>query len=172
MSIKESALSVISSIAQSDFVRAVTSDGNSRRVTVANLAKAIVESYTGSSLGGSQRSVKAAIDSLNSKTTGTITKDSSISDGTLDSTSLVKVGNTVFASARLYGISAVANGNFFSVPANFRPQYNARVYGYMIIDGTVIPAAPFVRPDGTVNFAYSSSRTTTQVYFAGSWSVL
>lgn len=67
MSIKESALSVISSIAQSDFVRAVTSDGNSRRVTVANLAKAIVESYTGSSLGGSQRSVKAAIDSLNSK---------------------------------------------------------------------------------------------------------
>lgn len=68
MSIKESALSVISSIAQSDLVRAVTSDGNSRRVTVANLAKAIVESYTGSSLGGSQRSVKAAIDSLNSKT--------------------------------------------------------------------------------------------------------
>ena len=67
MSIKESALSVISSIAQGDFVRAVTSDGNSRRVTVANLAKAVVESYTGSSLGGSQRSVKAAIDSLNSK---------------------------------------------------------------------------------------------------------
>lgn len=67
MSIKESALSVISSITQSDFVRAVTSDGNSRRVTVANLAKAVVESYTGSSLGGSQRSVKAAIDSLNSQ---------------------------------------------------------------------------------------------------------
>lgn len=41
MSIKESALSVISSIAQSDFVRAVTSDGNSRRVTVANLSKAV-----------------------------------------------------------------------------------------------------------------------------------
>lgn len=68
MSIRESALSVISSIAQGDFVRAVTSDGNSRRVTVANLAKAVVESYTGSSLGGSQRSVKAAIDSLNSTT--------------------------------------------------------------------------------------------------------
>ena len=67
MGIRESALSVISAIAQGDFVRAVTSDGNSRRVTVANLAKAIVESYTGSSLGGSQRSIKAAIDDINNK---------------------------------------------------------------------------------------------------------
>ena len=84
----------------------------------------------------------------------------------------MKVGNVVFASARLYGISEAANGNFFSVPANFRPQYNARVYGYMNIDGTAIPVAPFVRADGTVNFAYSSNRTTTQVYFAGAWPVL
>lgn len=67
MSIKESALSAITSITQSDFVRAVTSAGASRRITVANLAKAIVESYTGSSLGGTNQSVKSAIDSLNSK---------------------------------------------------------------------------------------------------------
>ena len=68
MAIKESALSLITSIAQGDWIRAVTSAGASRRVTVANLAKAIVESYTGSSLAGSNQSVKAAIDSLNSKT--------------------------------------------------------------------------------------------------------
>ena len=67
MSIKESALSAITSITQSDFIRAVTSGGASRRVTVANLAKAIIESYTGSSLAGSSQSVKSAIDSLNSK---------------------------------------------------------------------------------------------------------
>ena len=67
MAIKESALSLITSIAQGDWIRAVTSAGASRRVTVANLAKAIVESYTGSSLAGSSQSVKAAIDSLNSK---------------------------------------------------------------------------------------------------------
>lgn len=66
MAIKESALSLITSIAQGDWVRAVTSAGASRRVTVANLAKAIVESYTGSSLAGSAQSVKAALDSLNS----------------------------------------------------------------------------------------------------------
>lgn len=67
MAIKESALSLITSIAQGDWVRAVTSAGASRRVTVANLAKAIVESYTGSSLAGSSQSVKSAIDALNSK---------------------------------------------------------------------------------------------------------
>ena len=66
MAIKESALSLITSIAQGDWVRAVTSAGASRRVTVANLAKAIIESYTGSSLAGSSQSVKDAIDSLNS----------------------------------------------------------------------------------------------------------
>ena len=70
MSIKESALSAITSIAQSDFVRAVTAAGASRRVTVANLAKAIIEQYTGSTLAGSARSVKAALDALNSKSKG------------------------------------------------------------------------------------------------------
>ena len=67
MSIKESALNAITSIAQSDFIRAVTAAGASRRVTVANLAKAIIESYTGSSLAGGNQSVKAALDALNSK---------------------------------------------------------------------------------------------------------
>lgn len=65
MSIKESALNAITSITQRDFIRAVTSAGASRRVTVANLAKAIIESYTGSSLAGSNQSVKAAFDELN-----------------------------------------------------------------------------------------------------------
>ena len=41
MSIKESALSAITSIAQNDFIRVVTADGASRRVSLANLANAI-----------------------------------------------------------------------------------------------------------------------------------
>ena len=68
MSIKESALTAITTITQSDFVRAVTSAGASRRVTVSNLAKAIVETYTGSSLAGSSQSVKSAVDTLKSNT--------------------------------------------------------------------------------------------------------
>ena len=70
MSIKESALTAITAISNSDFVRAVTSAGASRRITVANLAKQIIEGYAGSSLAGSSQSVKSAIDSLNSNNGG------------------------------------------------------------------------------------------------------
>lgn len=41
MAIKESALSLITSITQSDWIRAVTRAGASRRITVADLAKAV-----------------------------------------------------------------------------------------------------------------------------------
>lgn len=68
MAIRESALNVINSIATSDFVRAVTSAGASSKVTVSNLAKAVVENYNGSSLGGSARTIKAAIDDLQTAT--------------------------------------------------------------------------------------------------------
>lgn len=75
MGIKESALAAMTTITQSDLIRAVTAAGASRRITVANLAKAIIENYTGSSLAGSSQSVKAALDSLNSNFTGiTVTK--------------------------------------------------------------------------------------------------
>lgn len=63
MAIRESLLNTISTIATSDFVRAVTSAGASSKVTVSNLAKAIIENYTGSSLAGSSQSLKNAIDS-------------------------------------------------------------------------------------------------------------
>lgn len=50
MSIKESALSAISSLAQGDFIRVVTSAGASRRISFANLAasliKSTIKSYT------------------------------------------------------------------------------------------------------------------------------
>lgn len=62
MAIRESALNAINSIATSDFVRAVTSAGASSNVTVANLAKSIIENYSGSTLAGSSQSVKSAID--------------------------------------------------------------------------------------------------------------
>ena len=95
MSIKESALSAITSITQSDFIRAVTSAGASRRVTVANLAKAIIESYTGSSLAGRNQSVKAALDALNSKTglALTYTSNDYVTEAALNGGEAKRVGN-------------------------------------------------------------------------------
>ena len=64
MAIRESLLDALNSIATSDFVRSVTYAGASSKVTVSNLAKTIVENYTGSTLAGSSQSVKSAIDAL------------------------------------------------------------------------------------------------------------
>ena len=103
MSIKESALTAITAISNSDFVRAVTSAGASRRITVANLAKQIVEGYTGSSLAGESQSVKAALDSLNSKTLLTLTRTE---NQWVDATSFgrlyaYKRGNMLFLNCNL-----------------------------------------------------------------------
>lgn len=67
MGIKESALPQKSSVATDDFVRVVGNDGSSYKQLVSDVAKAIIENYTGSSLAGSSQSVKSALNSLNSK---------------------------------------------------------------------------------------------------------
>lgn len=82
MGIKESALAAITTITQSDLIRAVTAAGASRRITVANLAKAIIENYTGSSLAGSSQSVKAALDSLNSNYQNIVPTNVTLPSGT------------------------------------------------------------------------------------------
>lgn len=127
MSIKESALTAITSVAQSDFVRAVTSAGASRRVTVANLAKAIVESYTDSSLAGSSQSVKSALDSLNSNTSRkarTITVSSSKINSTVASADTI--GNLVVVLFYFTATSAISRGETLytiDLPANFARNY-------------------------------------------------
>lgn len=72
MAIRESLLDALSSIATSDFVRSVTSAGASSKVTVSNLAKSIIENYTGSTLAGSSQSVKSAIDAIGADVSGMI----------------------------------------------------------------------------------------------------
>ena len=110
MAIKESALSLITSIAQGDWVRAVTSAGASRRITVANLARAIVESYTGSRLAGSAQSVKSALDSLNSKI-GTVT---TLTDSD-DIDTLVSTGMYYHKTSRPSNIPVAADYGFLVV---------------------------------------------------------
>ena len=56
-----------SSLTVNDFIRVVGTDNVSYKQLVSDVAKKIIENYTGSSLAGSSQSVKAALDSLNSK---------------------------------------------------------------------------------------------------------
>ena len=63
----ESGLGAKSTLTTSDYVRVVGSDNASYKQSVGDVAKKIIENYTGSSLAGTSQSVKAALDSLNSK---------------------------------------------------------------------------------------------------------
>lgn len=170
---KEKNLTNVTTVAAADFIRLVTSAGASVKGTLENFAKSLLTtSFSGLSLGGSQQSVKDALDSLNSKTTGSVSKASGISGGTLDSNTLIKVGNTVYGSARLYGISQTANGVFFTIPSGFRPSQTIRVMGSIEISGVGVEATlASIGTDGNVTIAYSNSKTATLVSFAGSWTV-
>lgn len=64
MAIKENLLSVISSIQSGDFLRVVTSDGASRKASLSNVGKWLVENYEGSTVAGSAQSLQSAMSEL------------------------------------------------------------------------------------------------------------
>ena len=117
----------------------------------------------------------STIKSQNEKVTGTITKV--VSGGTMDGTSLVRVGDTVFASGRIHSLANVATDQtFFQIPVGFRPKQSALVNGYASITNNGVATLGqgvylVILTDGTVNLGYSSTATLTQIFFAGSWSV-
>ncbi len=98
MAIKESLLTVVNSIGDSDFVRAVTSAGASRKLSVSNLAKHIVETYTGSTIAGSAQSVKSAVDAVKTLANNALDRVSSayLPAGTNIDTSSIETGVYVY----------------------------------------------------------------------------
>lgn len=63
----EQNLSQKGTLTVNDYIRVVGSDNASYKQLVSDVAKKIIENYTGSSLAGSSQSVKSALDALNSK---------------------------------------------------------------------------------------------------------
>ena len=105
--------------------------------------------------------------------TGTVTKASRVTTGTLSDATCRRVGKTVWASGRIYSMTGTAaNGAFFSIPSGFRPAAAAKVNGYIVVDNVFIPCMVTVGTSGDVSFAYSSSKQATQVYFSAAWSVV
>lgn len=68
----EKDLSQKSSLTTSDYVRVVGSDNVSYKQLVSAVAKTIVESYSGSSLAGSSRSIQSALNAITYKAGDTI----------------------------------------------------------------------------------------------------
>lgn len=176
MSIKESALTAITSIAQSDFIRAVTSAGASRRITLANLAKAVVEQYTGSSLAGSSQSIKSAIDSLNSKTTYSSYPLANYFTRNTETTGdasgrIIKFGNCVTIVAQVGGVAVTSSGGVvIGNLTNYAPSAY-EVHGVGMIGtgsngGTPVRLNVATNGDITV---YGTTSTTATIRFSVSY---
>lgn len=89
MAIKESALSAITSIAQGDFIRVVSSVGASRRITFANLLNAI-----------------------NTKTSITVTAATNV---VIDVNKSYKCGKVLFLNVKGHATSPINNGALFTL---------------------------------------------------------
>jgi hypothetical protein len=148
MSIKESALSTIASISNSDFVRAVTSAGASRRITVTNLAKQIIEGYAGSTVAGAAQSVKVALDSLNSRIANT-------------SFSSVSSLNTAILQSNL--VTGLATGAVVSALTNGTVSSTHRFIGYRA-DDTTADLLLFSLSNGTIVLSRIANGTPTKAY--------
>ena len=118
---KEKNLTSITTVAAADFARIVTSAGASVKATAANLAKYIVETYNGSTVAGSAQSVKSALDSLNSSSTGSGALETQ-SSWTMLAYSYVRLNKLAFvkieATSTDTGILAMFSMTYFpSMPA-------------------------------------------------------
>lgn len=95
-----------STLTTTDYIRVVGSDNVSYKQLVSDVAKKIIENYTGSTLAGSAQSVKSALDSLNSKTSYTTVFDVTMGNNTYFYAD--RVGRTIFLEMVLRPTSAVS----------------------------------------------------------------
>lgn len=116
-----------STLTTTDYIRVVGSDNVSYKQLVSDVAKKIIENYTGSTLAGSAQSVKSALDSLNSKTAGNLTAGTNMTLAAGYNNCATKVGRVVVvdfaltASADVAGSSVVA-----TIPSGYRPTTQMR----------------------------------------------
>ena len=104
--------------------------------------------------------------------TGTINKASDVTGGTLANGTCRKIGNIVTVSARMWGISEPTDRSFFVIPSGFRPATDVFGIGYINVTGVgSMPCSVHIYPNGNVEYAYSSSATTNQVYFFATYAV-
>lgn len=108
---------------------------------------------------------------LSKSATGSITKIGT-SSGTIDNNVCVRSGNVVNVGARIYNVNLPGNGDYFNIPVGFRPKRNVNCTGVVVFNNTIIPVIFTIKPDGNVNFYYSSATSgVTQFSFTGCYGI-
>ena len=156
-----------SSLTVNDFIRVVGTDNVSYKQLVSDVAKKIIENYTGSSLAGSSQSVKAALDSLNSNTQSSLSSTS----GTFDSWSSVKKnGNICSLSFRMTMTSAISAWSaIFTLPSGYRPSTDINLYLPVFLNGAISYMQVQILSNGNVRLATGINNGTTFGFTAIFW---
>ena len=121
---KERNMTNVTSVAAADFVRVVTSAGASVKGTMENFAKSLLTTaFSGLSLGGSQQSVKDALDSLNSNS------DQNLTTSYASEMTCFKRGNVGFLRIRdPKGLASGTSTTVATLPVGYRPEANINHY--------------------------------------------
>ena len=111
---------------------------------------------------------------IGTTSTGTITKTSRVTSGTLVDTVCRKTGRIVNVSGRIHTITdstVTASGAFFVIPEGFRPASTIYGFGYMMTSGGTTPLLSAIGSNGNVTLSYSSNQYATQVGFSATYAV-
>lgn len=145
---KEKNLTNVTSVAAADFVRVVTSAGASVKGTMENFAKSLLTTaFSGLSLGGSQQSVKDALDSLNSN---------------MASFAGWRTGGS-FNDYRRTGM-LMLNG------ASEAPSSAVSTYALLVITSSPITVSADASTCKQIAFAVNGNSFWSRQYISGSWS--
>lgn len=90
----------------------VEKSGKAYNIDYTKLAKAIVEEYNGSTLGGSAQTVQAAIGALNSRIAVAVTAGANV---TIDTNKSYAVGKMLFLSVKGHASADVNNAELFTI---------------------------------------------------------
>ena len=115
----EQNLSQKGTLTVNDYIRVVGSDNASYKQLVSDVAKKIIENYTGSSLAGSSQSVKSALDALNSKwTVSTAATTSTVSvPANYSGTATIDVTKAGYLARGVLAIYKSGAANGYCVPS-------------------------------------------------------
>ena len=156
MGVKEKVLTAIDSITSGDFLRVVTSGGHARKIDYNLLAKAIIENYTGSSVAGSNQSVKAALDSLNSNMDGVTILRRSINNGS----------STSIAAGKNKRALIITSGGYVSAKGLYIANFMSTGVGTIDPVKSASGAQTSVDNDGNVLVTNSSGAAVTVMVIA------
>lgn len=144
----------------------VLDDGTTvTKIDYNKLAKAIIENYAASTLAGSAQSVKAALDSLNSKTAPTAISGITLAENEASATvRAYKMGRMCMISFMGTSTTHTHEQTLFTLPSGARPNVSWDIVAQKQLNAFTVR----IKPDGTVQIWTDPSNVGSagRIYFA------